>query len=636
VCFQPLPGSCTQLRTIAEKNATLAKHQAQMLPPDSLPVHRLSNINHNTSWLGAAPNPLPALLQGLRTMAGSIVKRTAGEIEEDSRLANVIAAELLPNRSAQIFPPNLLTVVVIGCGALGRNIAGEMMRRGCTVRLCDRVPSAAVYAHSQIAQIIDSLCPKGLLLASDAEPLLARCSAADSIEDALANCSRGIVIIEAVPEDRVLKCEVLACAARACAAREINPLRVLLCSNTLQLTIDTLSTHLPEQYANRLVGVRFLQPCWFIDDIELTVLVVDRSPSLPPERSTPEEKHQAALLVPFPSRASGSPPDPAPAAQIHSNPARASSDGPARAQVAVGSGLRLNPFSQSIRNRSPSSSKPRGRGLTLQPVAYKPTYPIQAHSTPIHPTPNQSSTPLATVNLTSYGAHSNQPVRDADYLRLNPFSDLAATDSSESAVDQKSAAQELSGTQQTMHSSVADVAAAQLFGALDFACFTYTCTANEVLGMRRRLIEEEIHLYTVAQEMAVREWKDASVVVTQPPSDKGSKTPSCPSSGLGSVPSSALGTGSGSGSVPSSALGMEGPELFVPSLWQVDAERDLSVAMEDEVDELQEVIDSVATPCLICQRATNSLDSFNWGFSCLKYRVDVVPYLCRTCIHKSK
>ena len=91
-------------------------------------------------------------------MAGSIVKRTAGEIEEDSRLANVIAAELLPNRSAQIFPPNLLTVVVIGCGALGRNIAGEMMRRGCTVRLCDRVPSAAVYAHSQIAQIIDSLC----------------------------------------------------------------------------------------------------------------------------------------------------------------------------------------------------------------------------------------------------------------------------------------------------------------------------------------------------------------------------------------------------------------------------------------------------------------------------------------------
>ena len=100
----------------------------------------------------------------------------------------------------------------------------------------------------------------------------------------------------------------------------------------------------------------------------------------------------------------------------------------------------------------------------------------------------------------------------------------------------------------------------------------------------------QIHLYTVAQEMAVREWKDASVVVTQPPSDKGSKTPSCPSSGLGSVPSSALGTGSGSGSVPSSALGMEGPELFVPSLWQVDAERDLSVAMEDEVDELQEVM----------------------------------------------
>ena len=65
-----------------------------------------------------------------------------------------------------------------------------------------------------------------------------------------------------------------AAQSRACARHRINPEQVVFASNTMTLPIQQLTAHMDHAYRQRAVGLRFLAPCWFIDDVELT------SPSL--------------------------------------------------------------------------------------------------------------------------------------------------------------------------------------------------------------------------------------------------------------------------------------------------------------------------------------------------------------------
>lgn len=180
------------------------------------------------------------------------------------------ARELLKTQSRMALPNGVL-LVVQGCGALGLNVAGEMLRRGCRVRLCDNRPDITRIRFAELTTRLRALCEEGLLLQGDIEYLLSRCSVAESMVDAVEADCTCLVIVEAVPDQVALKNAVFSAAAAACAAKSIDPAKVLFCSNSLNLSVASATATMPPEYAARVVGVRFMHPVWFVDEVEVTV-----------------------------------------------------------------------------------------------------------------------------------------------------------------------------------------------------------------------------------------------------------------------------------------------------------------------------------------------------------------------------
>ena len=53
-------------------------------------------------------------------------------------------------------------------------------------------------------------------------------------------------------------------------ANAVPPEDVLICSNTISIPIKNIVCGLDEMYSCRFIGLRFLYPVLFIDDVELT------------------------------------------------------------------------------------------------------------------------------------------------------------------------------------------------------------------------------------------------------------------------------------------------------------------------------------------------------------------------------
>ena len=100
--------------------------------------------------------------------------------------------------------------------------------------------------------------------------MLSRCHTARSLEEAIDGCHQ-VLIIEAVTEVCAAKRKVYQAMAEACTRRGIGAERVLFCSNTFPLNLENIATHLPPPFASRVVGMRFLGPCWFVDHVEVTL-----------------------------------------------------------------------------------------------------------------------------------------------------------------------------------------------------------------------------------------------------------------------------------------------------------------------------------------------------------------------------
>ena len=115
-----------------------------------------------TSWLRAARNPVKSLVPGPPT--GVVLQ---GSVEEDTRLARVVAAHTLP-RQDRVLPPNNVLAVVVGCGYHGCNVAAELLRRGCTVRLVDHKSQAARDARSNIERRLLVFVTEGCVALSHA------------------------------------------------------------------------------------------------------------------------------------------------------------------------------------------------------------------------------------------------------------------------------------------------------------------------------------------------------------------------------------------------------------------------------------------------------------------------------------
>jgi len=139
-------------------------------------------------------------------------------------------------------------VGVIGAGAMGAGIAQVAATAGHAVTLVDSVPGAAAGAVDTIGAALKRLVDKGRLADEDASAVLARITAAASVEE-LPECG---LVIEAVPEDLDLKRRIFADLA------DVQPSTTVLATNTSSIDIDDIAAEVVDP--ERVLGLHFFNP----------------------------------------------------------------------------------------------------------------------------------------------------------------------------------------------------------------------------------------------------------------------------------------------------------------------------------------------------------------------------------------
>ena len=95
-----------------------------------------------------------------------------------------------------------------------------------------------------------------------------RISVAHTLEETL---ERSEVLIESVFEDATLKRDLFNQMCDILKARAVPPDQITLCSNTMALPMQSIIEDIQaKEYRGSCIGMRFLHPVWFIDDVELT------------------------------------------------------------------------------------------------------------------------------------------------------------------------------------------------------------------------------------------------------------------------------------------------------------------------------------------------------------------------------
>jgi len=108
----------------------------------------------------------------------------------------------------------------------------------------------------------------GYLLKYDVEELMGRVSVTETLEETL---ERSEVVVESVFEDAALKRDLFNQMAAILRAGAVPPDQITLCSNTMTLPMQAIIEDIQQkEYRGSCVGMRFLHPVWFIDEVELT------------------------------------------------------------------------------------------------------------------------------------------------------------------------------------------------------------------------------------------------------------------------------------------------------------------------------------------------------------------------------
>jgi len=106
----------------------------------------------------------------------------------------------------------------------------------------------------------------GYLLKSDVEELIGRITLAHSLQEAL---EKSQVVIESVFEDLQLKKDLFNQMGEILKQRCVPADQMLLCSNTMNLSLADFTEDVCKEYRGCCIGMRFLHPVWFIDEVEL-------------------------------------------------------------------------------------------------------------------------------------------------------------------------------------------------------------------------------------------------------------------------------------------------------------------------------------------------------------------------------
>jgi len=108
----------------------------------------------------------------------------------------------------------------------------------------------------------------GYLLKQDVEELMGRIDVTHTLEETL---ERSELLIESVFEDAGLKRDLFNQMTDILKERAVPPDQITLCSNTMALPMQQIIEDIKcKEYRGSCVGMRFLHPVWFVDEVELT------------------------------------------------------------------------------------------------------------------------------------------------------------------------------------------------------------------------------------------------------------------------------------------------------------------------------------------------------------------------------
>jgi 3-hydroxybutyryl-CoA dehydrogenase len=141
------------------------------------------------------------------------------------------------------------TVAVLGSGTMGQGIAQVTAATGHMTRIYDAVPERAQAALAAIGGQLEKLVAKGKIDAEASGRTLASIDLSTSVKAA---CHNADIIIEAAPEDMVIKVALLR------DALDHAPHHAIISSNTSSLSITELGARLGAQ--DRTVGLHFFNP----------------------------------------------------------------------------------------------------------------------------------------------------------------------------------------------------------------------------------------------------------------------------------------------------------------------------------------------------------------------------------------
>ena len=147
-------------------------------------------------------------------------------------------------------------------------MAGEFVRRGCTVVLYDHTEYTRHRAFQTLRASLWDHVSNGYLLKQDVEELMGRIGVTETLEETL---EKSEVVIESVFEDATLKRDLFNQMCGILQARAVPPDQITLCSNTMTLPMQAIIEDVQQkEYRGSCIGMRFLHPVWFIDEVELT------------------------------------------------------------------------------------------------------------------------------------------------------------------------------------------------------------------------------------------------------------------------------------------------------------------------------------------------------------------------------
>jgi 3-hydroxybutyryl-CoA dehydrogenase len=156
---------------------------------------------------------------------------------------------VVPPADSRAVPPAVPKIVgVVGGGRMGAGIAQVFAVAGSVVCLAERDPAAAVASRDRVAMGLLRAAEKGKLSES-ANAVLERLTLVDDVSALPADAD---LVVEAVPEDAVLKIQVLAAAEDAVGEQAV------LATNTSSLSIAGIADAL--RRPERFLGLHFFNP----------------------------------------------------------------------------------------------------------------------------------------------------------------------------------------------------------------------------------------------------------------------------------------------------------------------------------------------------------------------------------------